>query len=86
MASKTGVIYIGFTGDLVKRVWEHKNDFVEGFTKRYRCHKLVYYEQGEDFDSVLEREKQVKKWRRAKKTALVNSMNPKWEDLYSKVI
>ena len=86
MASTSGVIYIGFTSDLVKRVWEHKNNLVDGFTKRYKCHKLVYYETGGDRDSTLNREKQIKKWRRAKKTVLINSMNPKWEDLYNTII
>jgi putative endonuclease len=81
MASETGTLYIGFTTDLVKRVWEHKNDFA-GFTKKYQCHKLVYFEQGEDFDSVLAREKQFKRWRRDKKEKLIKSMNPSWKDLY----
>src|SRR6185503_12044742 len=76
MASTSGVIYVGPTSDLPKRIWEHKNDLVAGFTKKYKCHKLVYYETGEDFYSTLEREKEIKKWRRAKKTYLINSMNP----------
>jgi putative endonuclease len=85
MASKTGTIYVGFTVDLVKRFWEHKNDLVEGFTNKYQCHKLVYYEQGEDYDSVLEREKEIKKWRREKKEKLIRSMNPGWRDLYNEI-
>lgn len=85
MASKTGTLYIGFTTDLVKRVWEHKNDLVDGFTKKYQCHKLVYYESGEDFDAVLAREKQIKKWRRSKKEALIKTTNPRWGDLYQKI-
>ncbi len=86
MASTTGVIYVGLASDLVKRVWEHKNDLVDGFTKKYKCHKLVYYETGEDRDSVLEREKRIKKWRRDKKTRLIASVNPKWNDLYNNII
>jgi len=64
----------------VKRVWEHKKDFVQGFTKKYKCHKLVYYEVGEDYDGTLAREKQIKKWRRAKKTSLISGQNLKWQD------
>jgi len=85
MASETGTLYVGFASDLVKRVWEHKNDFVEGFTKKYQCHKLAYYECGEDFDGVLEREKQIKKWRREKKESLIKTMNPSWKDLYDSI-
>ena len=86
MASKSGTLYIGFTADLVKRVWEHKNDLVNGFSKRYQCHKLVYYEQGEDFDGTLAREKQIKKWRREKKEVLIKTMNPGWRDLYKDIL
>ncbi len=81
MSSLSGVLYIGFTSDLRKRVFEHKNDIVEGFTKKYRCHKLVYYEAGESFEGVLEREKQLKKWRRDKKIWLIEKINPTWKDL-----
>lgn len=85
MASESGTLYVGFTVDLIKRVWEHKNDLVEGFTKKYQCHKLVYYEQGEDHDGTLAREKQIKKWRREKKEKLIKTMNPGWRDLYSSI-
>jgi putative endonuclease len=85
MASKTGTLYVGFTVELAKRVWEHKNDLVEGFTKKYQCHNLVYYEQGDDYDSTLAREKQIKKWRRSKKEALIKSINPSWTDLYPSI-
>lgn len=64
MSSISGVLYIGFTNDLKRRVWEHKHNLVEGFTKKYKCHKLVYYESGEDYDGSLFREKQIKKWRK----------------------
>ncbi len=86
MASISGTIYIGFTNNLIKRVWEHKNDLVKGFTQKYQCHKLIYYEQGEDFDSVLAREKEIKKWRREKKESLIKEFNPQWKDLYYKLI
>ncbi len=82
MASESGTLYIGFTTDLIKRVWEHKNDLVKGFTKEYQCHKLVYFEQGEDFDSALAREKQLKKWNRNKKETRIVTLNPMWIDLY----
>ncbi|MBI3952860.1 MAG: GIY-YIG nuclease family protein [Candidatus Doudnabacteria bacterium] len=82
MASKTGTLYVGFTVNLAKRVWEHKNDLIEGFTKKYQCHNLVYFETGEDYDSVLAREKQIKKWRRNKKEAIIKNFNPSWKDLY----
>ena len=85
MASDSGTLYIGFTSDLIKRVWEHKNDFVKGFTMKYQCHKLIYFEQGEDFDSVLAREKQIKKWNRNKKEELIKTMNPGWRDLYKDI-
>ncbi len=81
MASLSGVLYIGFTSNLKKRVFEHKNDATEGFTKKYRCHKLVYYELGDSFEGVLAREKQLKNWRREKKIWLIEKMNACWRDL-----
>jgi len=81
MSSLSGVLYVGFTADLRKRVFEHKNDIAEGFTKKYKCHALVYYEAGDSFDGVLSREKQIKKWRREKKIWLIEKMNPNWQDL-----
>jgi len=83
LASKpNGTLYIGVSSDLLKRVWEHREDFVEGFTKRYAVHRLVYYEIHEEMVSAIEREKQLKKWNRAWKIDLIQKMNPKWEDLY----
>ncbi len=82
MANKRhGTIYVGLTTDLPKRVYEHKNDLVEGFTKRYQCHTLVYFEPIEDFDSALKREKQMKRWARQWKIELIEKTNPTWEDL-----
>ena len=75
------VMYIGVTNNLERRVYEHKQELVEGFTKRYHVHKLVYYETTPDVRSAIEREKQLKGWLRARKNALVESMNPEWRDL-----
>ncbi len=75
------VVYIGVTGDLMRRLWEHRNDVADEFTKRYRVHKLVYYESTTDAQTAIDREKQLKKWRRAKKNELIESVNPAWKDL-----
>jgi putative endonuclease len=83
LASKrNGTLYIGVTSDLVKRVYEHKNDLVSGFTKKYHVHNLVYYETTEDIDSAIKREKQLKKWKRKWKIELIERENPEWKDLY----
>jgi putative endonuclease len=75
------VIYIGVTNDLERRMFEHKNKLVEGFTKRYNLMKLVYYEVTEDVESAISREKQLKNWHRDWKINLINQFNPEWEDL-----
>ena len=75
------VLYIGVTGNLPKRLYEHRSGLVEGFTKKYNVHKLVYFEQTGDVYSAISREKQLKKWSRMKKNMLVNSVNPQWRDL-----
>ncbi len=75
------VMYIGVTNDLVRRLYEHKQELVDGFTKRYHVHKLVYYEQTTDVRSAIEREKQLKGWIRARKNELVETINPDWRDL-----
>jgi len=83
LASKrNGTLYIGVTDDLTRRVSEHKNAAVEGFTKKYRIHTLVYLEQTSDILSAIQREKQLKKWRRKWKLALIEKDNPTWRDLY----
>jgi len=69
------------TNNLERRIYEHKNKLVDGFTKKYNLNKLVYYEQTNDVNSAIQREKQIKKWRREKKNNLIEMMNPKWEDL-----
>ena len=87
LASKrNGTLYIGVTSDLVKRIWEHKNDFVAGFTKRYGIHTLVWYELHESMQSAIEREKKLKEWKRAWKLELIEKENPGWQDLYTTII
>jgi len=75
------VMYVGVTNNLARRIYEHKNKLVEGFTKKYNITKLVYYEQTRDVNSAIAREKQIKGWRREKKNALVLANNPVWKDL-----
>jgi putative endonuclease len=82
LASKqNGTLYIGVTSDLQKRSWEHKNDLLDGFTKKYGVHRLVYYELHGDMVSAITREKQIKKWNRAWKLELIEEQNPGWTDL-----
>ena len=83
---KNGTLYTGVTSDLVKRVWQHKEDLVEGFTKRYKVHALVYYELCDDMQSAIAREKQIKAGSRSKKIQLIERTNPEWLDLYSTII
>ncbi|NOX88024.1 MAG: GIY-YIG nuclease family protein [Calditrichaeota bacterium] len=75
------VMYVGVTNNLVRRVYEHKNKLIDGFTQKYNINKLVYYEVFMDVRYAIEREKQIKKWRREKKNKLVNTKNPEWKDL-----
>ena len=83
MANKpNGTLYIGVTSNLMQRVWEHKNNFVEGFTKRYNIHHLVYFEQHDDMVSAITREKRLKKWNRSWKIRIIEKQNPEWKDLY----
>jgi len=87
LASKrNGTLYVGVTSDLVKRVWEHKDDLVEGFTSKYSVHLLVYYEMHEDMLGAITREKQIKKWNRSWKLKLIERDNPEWKALSAKVI
>ena len=80
-----GTRYIGVTSNLPKRVWEHKSDFVKGFTNRYHVHTLVWYEVHESMESAIVREKSLKKWNRAWKLRLIQRDNPKWLDLYDEI-
>ena len=80
-SSSRRALYTGVTVPLYKRVWEHKNNLGGYFTSKYKCHRLVYYEQFTDVKAAIAREKEVKGWRREKKNALVQSKNPQWKDL-----
>ena len=88
LANATNVaIYTGVTNDLIRRIWEHKeNADPKSFTAKYHIHKLVYYEATTDVRAALEREKQIKDWNRKRKNQLVESMNPAWKDLYPEII
>ncbi len=87
MASKRhGTLYIGVTSDLEKRVWEHKNNVAEGFTKRYGIHHLVWYELHDKLESAITREKPLKEWKRQWKLRLIEDTNPKWNDLYPFIV
>lgn len=83
LASKSNsTLYIGFTNDLKRRVFEHKNNLVEGFTEKYKVHKLVYFEQTVNVYSAIEREKRMKAWKREWKVNLIEKENKNWDDLY----
>jgi len=87
MASRrNGTIYIGVTNDLARRVFEHKEGLVEGFSKRYAVKMLVYFEETADVRSALQREKNLKHWSRAWKIALIEKQNPAWQDLYYSIV
>ncbi|WHZ18133.1 MAG: Excinuclease ABC, C subunit-like [Rhodanobacteraceae bacterium] len=81
-SSERSTLYVGVTSDLVKRVWEHKNDLVEGFSKKYHVHTLVWFEQHGTMESAIAREKAIKEWKRAWKLELIETRNPSWNDLY----
>ena len=86
MASKKkGTLYIGVTSNLQRRVWQHKNDAHDGFTKKYGVHRLVWYETTTDIQEAIQREKQMKKWRRQWKINLIEKENPRWDDLYEEL-
>lgn len=87
LASKrNGTLYAGVTSNLGKRVWEHKNNVVEGFTKKYKVHMLVWYEVHETMESAIRREKAIKNWKRAWKLNVIEEMNPQWRDLYEDLL
>jgi putative endonuclease len=87
LASKrNGTLYTGVTSNLIQRVWQHKHDMVEGFTKKYKVKKLVYYEVHDNAESAITREKQMKKWRRKWKLRLIEDSNPEWKDLYEEIL
>jgi putative endonuclease len=82
---KNGTLYIGMTSDLKRRVYEHKNNLAEGFTKKYAVDKLIYYECTNDVNEAIQRERQLKKWNRDWKIRLIEKENPEWHDLYEKI-
>ena len=87
LASKhNGTLYIGVTSDLVKHVYEHKQDLAAGFTRKYSVHNLVYYEVSDSIESAILREKQLKKWKREWKIRLIEKTNPGWDDLYQELL
>jgi len=87
LASKrNGTLYTGVTSDLIQRVWQHKNDVVEGFTKRYGVHTLVWFEVHETMASAIAREKAIKEWKRAWKVELIEKNNRTWRDLYDEIV
>jgi putative endonuclease len=87
LASKrNGTLYVGVTGDVVRRVWEHRTGKIDGFTKEYNVHRLVYAEFHQTMDGAILREKRVQKWRRAWKLALIEPDNPMWRDLYDEYV
>ncbi len=83
---KNGTLYVGVTNNLLRRVWEHKNNLVEGFTEIYGLHLLVYYEFHEDIRDAITREKQIKAGSRRKKLNLIDKLNPEWSDLFGSLI
>ena len=83
---RNGTLYVGFTSNLPQRVYAHKNDFVEGFTKKYGIHMLVYFEECIERESAIRREKQIKEWKRRWKLELIERVNPEWQDLYAEIL
>jgi putative endonuclease len=81
-----GVVYIGVTNDLIRRVYEHKHHLVKGFTEQYNLDKLVWFEQTDDVTSAIEKEKQLKNWHRQWKINLIEKDNPNWQDLYNEIV
>jgi putative endonuclease len=81
MGSKSGTLYIGVTSNIKKRVYQHKSHLIPGFTDKYDIDKLLYFEKIKDSGSAINREKQIKAWSREKKVALIDSLNPEWNDL-----
>jgi putative endonuclease len=83
---RNGTLYTGVTSNLIKRVFQHKNSLVQGFSSKYKCHNLVYYEAHDSMESAILREKQIKAGSRKKKLKLIEDANPNWKDLYNEII
>jgi putative endonuclease len=82
---RNGILYVGVTSDLLKRIWEHRSNLVEGFTKRHKAHTLVFFEIHKSMGSAIQKEKRIKKWNRAWKIRLIEKNNPTWRDLYKEI-
>ena len=82
LSSETKTLYTGITNNLIRRIGEHKQGLIDGFTKKYKVKNLVYFEETSDVEEAIKREKQIKNWRREKKEMLIKMINPKWKDLY----
>ena len=85
-SKKNGTLYVGVTSDLLKRIYEHKQNLIDGFTKKYNVHTLMYYEVHNDIREAITREKRIKKWNRRWKIRLIEEMNPEWRDLYCEIV
>ena len=86
MTNKTvGTFYVGVTSNLLRRIWEHKNNVIDGFTSQHELHRLVWYQHYEDIQIAIAHEKRVKKWKRQWKINIIERMNPNWDDLYSQL-
>jgi len=85
-SNRNGTLYVGVTSDLIKRVYQHRNGLVAGFTKRYHVHNLVWFEAHERMESAILREKELKRWRRVAKLGLIEQVNPEWRDLWEDLI
>ena len=85
-SQRNGTLYIGVSNDIVRRTWEHKHDLIDGFTKKYGVHTLVWYEWHQDINAAITREKRMKRWNRAWKIALIEKHNSGWNDLYERLI
>ena len=83
---RSGTLYVGVTNDVIRRTWEHRSDLIQGFTKRYGVHTLVWYEQHDDINAAITREKRLKRWNRAWKIELIEKQNSGWNDLYDRLI
>jgi putative endonuclease len=84
-SGRNGTLYVGVTSDLIKRVWQHREEFVEGFTKKYGTKDLVWYEVHDNAGAAIDREKKIKKWQRKWKIELIETANPYWNDLYASI-
>ena len=85
-SSNNRTLYIGMTNNLIRRVYEHRNGLIDGFTKKYNCHKLVWFQETNSIESAITKEKQMKNWIRQYKENVINEMNPEWKDLYDEIL